>query len=252
MNNVLRWTLPAKLVQLFSEFPPQRGVCHKYLKVWQGTLSENWRECAILLSVPALCNLTAWTANSNHSFIFANNQKALVTLSNPLSHSFPHLSCFQAKSSQKTQRQERKWEDAVLIDSHSHMRMDQCLDLSGPWRQHPLMCTTFLYIQTHLNFTERESSKKIKWSAKEKGGWEGKGRLFSFLLYLHHEQNLRGLINALTLALQEPPPFRSFPVLGKSFFTRGKLVFSSQNLAPGTFSKCNFGGRRVKSQYGFP
>lgn len=148
-----------------------------------------------------------------------------MTLSNPLSHSFPHLSCFQAKSSQKTQRQERKWEEAVLIDSHSHMRMDQCLDLSGPWRQHSLMCTTFLYVQTHLNFTERESSKKIKWSAKEKGGWEGKGRLFSSLLYLHHAQKLRGLINALTLALQEPPSIQILSWVREIIFHYGKIRF---------------------------
>ncbi len=169
------------------------------LSTWKfdKVLSESQRECAILLSDPALCNLTAWTANPNHSFIFANNQKALVTLSSPLSHSFPHLSCFQAKSSQKSQRQERKWKDAVLIDSHSHMRTDQYLDLSGPWRQQALMCTTFLYVQTYLT-SQKEKAQKIKWSTKEKGGTE-KG-VFSVLQFLQRNQtwcqNLRGLINA--------------------------------------------------------
>lgn len=89
---------------------------------------------------------------------------------------------------------------------------------------------------------------------KRKGGRE-KRRVFFYHSAMplsqpdvmpEHERFDQGLLS------KRPPPFKSFPVLGKSFFTGGKLVFSSQNLAPGTFSKCNFGGRRVKNQYGFP
>lgn len=215
---------------------------------------QSARECAILLLVPALCNFDVWTANPNHSFIFANNQKALVALSSTLSHSFPLLSCFQAKSSLKSPRQERKWKDALLIDSHSphsHMRMDQCMDISGPWRQHALMCTTFLYVQTHLTLQKEkaaESCLKIKWSTKEKGG-----TTFSctFIKTKSSARTWEVWSTPQHLLSKRTSPVGFFPVLEKSYFTRGKLVFSSQNLAPGTFSRHIF-GRRVRSQYGFP
>lgn len=103
-----------------------------------------------------------------------------MTLSSPLSHSFPHLSCFQAKSSQKGLRQERKWKDAVLIDSHTHMRTDQCLDLSGPWRQQALMCTTFLYVQTHLTSQKEKVAKRL--NEVQKNREEGGKRSLFFLL----------------------------------------------------------------------
>lgn len=178
VNNVLHWILTAKC----NEIPPQRWVCHT-VSTWKfdKALSESGRECAILLLVLALCNLDVWTANPNHSFIFANNQKALVALSSTLSHSFPLLSCFQAKSSLKSPRQERKWKDALLIDSHSphsHMRMDQCLDISGPWRQHALMCTTFLYVQTHLTLQKEKAAERLN-EAQKKREEGGKKRLFS-------------------------------------------------------------------------
>lgn len=207
--------LPAKLAQLFSEFPLREAFA---LSTWKfdKVLSESRRECTILLSAPVLCNLTAWTANPNHSFIFANNQKTPVTLSSPLSHSFPHLSCFQAKSSQKGLRQERKWKDAVLIDSHSHMRTDQCLDLSGPWRQQALMCTTFLYVQTHLTSQKEKVAKRL--NEVQKNREEG-GKRSLFFLLCHTSITSRHSARtwevwSTSCSPRDPPPF---PSLGNHF-----------------------------------
>lgn len=129
----------------------------------------------------------------------------------------------------------------MLHSSLSHMRLYHCLDLSGPWRQRALMCTTFLYVQTHLTSQKEKASGKIKWNTKEKGG-RIKRSLSLLLLYLHQGQiecQKQRDFNARTLALQETPTILMLSSRGNHFSPEEKLVFSSKNLAPGPFSQEN-------------
>lgn len=121
--------------------------------------------------------------------------------------------------------QDKKGSGEMLHSSLSHMRTYHCLDLSGPWRQQALMCTTFLYVQTHLTSQKEKALRKIKWDTKEKD----KNEPFSpFALPSSGKDTMPGF-NILTHA---PKP-------GKSFIGE-KLYFFIKELGTRHFKRTSF------------